>query len=123
MAGTCSAISAARLGCKVALIQNRPVLGGNNSSEVRVHLNGKINLPYKDSESQQKTNVYIRQLVHFSQDSQRRGSRSRADLVMASWFPFPHVRFLERTSGLGVRVDYTPSFAGASTAPPTCPKV
>jgi len=45
MAGTCSAISAARLGCKVALIQNRPVLGGNNSSEVRVHLNGKINLP------------------------------------------------------------------------------
>jgi hypothetical protein len=45
MAGTCSAISAARLGCKVALIQNRPVLGGNNSSEVRVHLNGQINLP------------------------------------------------------------------------------
>ncbi|MHC4741765.1 MAG: FAD-dependent oxidoreductase [Planctomycetota bacterium] len=45
MAGTCSAISAARLGCKVALIQNRPVLGGNNSSEVRVHLNGKTNLP------------------------------------------------------------------------------
>jgi len=45
MAGTCSAVSAARLGCKVALIQNRPVLGGNNSSEVRVHLNGKINLP------------------------------------------------------------------------------
>ena len=45
VAGTCSAISAARLGCRVALIQNRPVLGGNNSSEVRVHLNGKINLP------------------------------------------------------------------------------
>ena len=47
IAGTCSAISAARLGVKVALIQNRPVLGGNNSSEVRVHLNGKINqAPY-----------------------------------------------------------------------------
>ena len=45
MAGTCSAISAARLGVKVALIQNRPVLGGNNSSEVRVHLGGKINQP------------------------------------------------------------------------------
>ncbi|UCF32329.1 MAG: FAD-dependent oxidoreductase [Phycisphaerales bacterium] len=45
MAGTCAAISAARLGCTVALIQNRPVLGGNNSSEVRVHLNGKINMP------------------------------------------------------------------------------
>ncbi|MHC4404380.1 MAG: FAD-dependent oxidoreductase, partial [Planctomycetota bacterium] len=43
MAGTCTAVSAARLGLEVALIQNRPVLGGNNSSEVRVHLGGKIN--------------------------------------------------------------------------------
>lgn len=47
MAGTCAAISAARNGVKVALVQNRPVLGGNNSSEVRVHLGGRINLePY-----------------------------------------------------------------------------
>lgn len=45
MAGTCAAVSAARLGLKVALIQDRPLLGGNNSSEVRVHLQGKINLP------------------------------------------------------------------------------
>jgi hypothetical protein len=42
MAGTCAAISAARSGLKVALIQNRPVLGGNNSSEVRVHLMGDV---------------------------------------------------------------------------------
>ncbi|MEM1293996.1 MAG: FAD-dependent oxidoreductase [Verrucomicrobiota bacterium] len=35
-AGTCGAISAARMGLKVALIQNRKVLGGNGSSEVRV---------------------------------------------------------------------------------------
>ncbi|UCF16261.1 MAG: FAD-dependent oxidoreductase [Phycisphaerales bacterium] len=45
IAGTCAAVSAARLGLQVALIQNRPVLGGNNSSEVRVHLNGEINKP------------------------------------------------------------------------------
>jgi hypothetical protein len=43
IAGTCAAISAARLELKVALIQDRPVLGGNNSSEVRVHLGGRIN--------------------------------------------------------------------------------
>ncbi len=42
MAGCCAAVSAARYGCKVALIQNRPVLGGNNSSEVRVGLSGLI---------------------------------------------------------------------------------
>jgi hypothetical protein len=45
IAGTASAMSAARLGLKVALLQDRPVLGGNNSSEVRVWLNGGINLP------------------------------------------------------------------------------
>jgi hypothetical protein len=42
MAGICTAVSAARLGCRVALVQNRPVLGGNNSSEVRVGLSGLI---------------------------------------------------------------------------------
>ncbi|MCO6046768.1 FAD-dependent oxidoreductase [Aeoliella sp. ICT_H6.2] len=47
VAGTCAAISAARLGLSVALIQDRPVLGGNASSEVRVWPEGKTNLePY-----------------------------------------------------------------------------
>ena len=40
--GLGAAISAARMGCKVALIQDRPVLGGNGSSEVRVWANGLI---------------------------------------------------------------------------------
>ena len=35
-AGMCAAMSAARMGCKVALLQDRPVLGGNGSSEIRV---------------------------------------------------------------------------------------
>lgn len=47
IAGCCAAISAARLGCRVALLQDRPVLGGNNSSDVRVGLSGLIHqLPY-----------------------------------------------------------------------------
>lgn len=47
VAGMCASVSAARLGLKVALIQDRPVLGGNNSSEIRVHLGGAIeNAPY-----------------------------------------------------------------------------
>ncbi|MDV7105593.1 FAD-dependent oxidoreductase [Vibrio sp. TH_r3] len=36
LAGVCAAISAAREGISVALIQDRPVLGGNASSEVRL---------------------------------------------------------------------------------------
>lgn len=45
IAGECAAISGARSGLKVAFLHDRPVLGGNNSSEVRVHLGGGINLP------------------------------------------------------------------------------
>jgi hypothetical protein len=44
VAGICAAISAARLGLKVALVNDRPVLGGCNSSEVRVHLGGWTNI-------------------------------------------------------------------------------
>lgn len=40
LAGICAAIAAARQGSTVALIQNRPVLGGNSSSEVRVWVCG-----------------------------------------------------------------------------------
>lgn len=40
LAGVSAAISAARLGKKVALVNNRPVLGGNSSSEVRVWVVG-----------------------------------------------------------------------------------
>ncbi len=41
-AGMGTAISAARMGCKVALVQDRAVLGGNGSSEVRVWAMGGI---------------------------------------------------------------------------------
>ncbi|HBU82684.1 MAG TPA: FAD-dependent oxidoreductase [Paenibacillus sp.] len=40
LSGICAAIAAARLGQKVALVHNRPVLGGNSSSEVRVWVCG-----------------------------------------------------------------------------------
>lgn len=40
MSGICAAIAAARHGVHTALIQNRSVLGGNASSEIRVHING-----------------------------------------------------------------------------------
>jgi hypothetical protein len=43
LAGTSAAIAAARNGVKVALVQDRPVLGGNGSSEVRVWPEGHTN--------------------------------------------------------------------------------
>ena len=40
LAGVSAAVAAARLGARVALVQDRPVLGGNSSSEVRVTPHG-----------------------------------------------------------------------------------
>ncbi len=40
MAGICAAMEAARGGARTALVHARPVLGGNASSEVRVHISG-----------------------------------------------------------------------------------
>src|SRR5690242_2531601 len=40
MSGVCCAITAARGGAKVFLLQDRPVLGGNGSSEVRLWVLG-----------------------------------------------------------------------------------
>jgi len=43
LAGVCGALSARRLGLSVAIIQDRPVFGGNASSEIRVQIGGAAN--------------------------------------------------------------------------------
>ena len=40
LSGTIAALAAARRGAKVVLIQDRPVLGGNSSSEIRMWVRG-----------------------------------------------------------------------------------
>ena len=40
MSGLCAALAAARQGARVALMHDRPVLGGNASSEMRMHITG-----------------------------------------------------------------------------------
>ena len=44
MSGVGCALAAARLGTKVILVQDRPVLGGNASSEIRMHVVGATGL-------------------------------------------------------------------------------
>ena len=45
LAGCCAAVSAARAGIRVALVQDRPVPGGNASGEIRVWSAGEIRYP------------------------------------------------------------------------------
>ncbi len=54
VAGTAAAVSAARQGLTVALIQDRPVLGGNASSEVRV---------WPEGHTRQKPFIHVGEIV------------------------------------------------------------
>ena len=74
IAGTSAALSAARNGLKVALVQDRPVLGGNGSSEVRVWPEGHTN---------QKPYPHIGDIVEElvpRKDARRRQRQGRRDL-------------------------------------------
>ncbi|MDN3620032.1 FAD-dependent oxidoreductase [Polaribacter undariae] len=60
-AGICAAVASARNGDKTVLIQDRPVLGGNASSEMRVHLNGVNNIKGK---AERETGIIEEILLH-----------------------------------------------------------
>ncbi|TNJ42399.1 FAD-dependent oxidoreductase [Tamlana fucoidanivorans] len=60
-AGICAAVAAARNGSKTVLVQDRPVLGGNASSEMRVHLNGVNNIKGK---AERETGIIEEILLH-----------------------------------------------------------
>lgn len=63
LAGICAAISAARNGSKTVLVQDRPVLGGNSSSEMRVHVHGVTRLK-PDDKPERETGVLEELLLH-----------------------------------------------------------
>src|SRR5918998_5672241 len=61
MAGMCAALAAARNGAKTALVHDRPVFGGNASSEVRMWIcgaHGKHNKETGILEEVQLENLY-----------------------------------------------------------------
>jgi len=83
IAGTCAAISAARLGLTGALIQDRPGLGGNNSSEVRVHLMGDV-----DKNHYPKLGRIVRELDNGdpgngNPDAKEYGDKRKIDIIKA----------------------------------------
>jgi len=71
-----------------------------------------INLPYGDTESETKSNIYRRQLIYFSSASSRASKAKgyKSDVVMASWFPMKVIRRLGKERLAEVGLDYEPSF-------------
>ena len=69
MAGMCAAIASARTGAKTALVHDRPVLGGNASSEVRMWIcgaHGKHNKETGLLEEIQLENLYLNPALNYS---------------------------------------------------------
>ena len=72
---------------------------------------GKVNLPYGSADSQNKSNIYRRQLLYFSNAASKASSRGyKSDIVMASWFPIKIVRRLQKEFVADMAHEYTPSY-------------
>ena len=69
IAGVCTAVSAARNGIKVILMQDRPVLGGNASSEIRMWMGGAKGKDTRETgiiEEMMLENYYINKSLSFN---------------------------------------------------------
>ena len=69
LSGVCAAIAAARHGTKVVLVQDRPMLGGNASSEIRMGICGALGENNKEAgilEELQLENIYMNPLMRYT---------------------------------------------------------
>lgn len=69
LSGMCAAISAAREGAKVVLVQDRPVLGGNASSEIRMWVRGAKGLHNRETgiiSEIEEENIYRNPTLNYS---------------------------------------------------------
>tara|TARA_R100000657_G_scaffold3651_2_gene2512 strand:+ start:23 stop:1327 length:1305 start_codon:yes stop_codon:yes gene_type:complete len=72
---------------------------------------GLVNLPYGNADSQNKSNIYRRQLLYFSNAANKASSKGyKSDIVMASWFPIKIVRRLQKEFIAEMGYDYSPSY-------------
>ena len=104
MAGVCAAIAAARNGASVVLIQDRPVLGGNSSSEIRMHIVGAdCHGSRKDTDSRETGILEELRLECAVRNPQR--SASMWDLLLYEWVRRePNINLLLNTSCVGVQM-------------------
>ncbi len=86
LAGVCAAIAAVRNGCTVALVQDRPMLGGNASSEMRVNITGASHTFRYARESGIVEEIRIEDRFRNCAEHQVNGSISAIiDLVLWEW--------------------------------------
>ena len=98
LSGICAAISAARRGVKVVLLQDRPVLGGNASSEMRMGIMGAEGDENKEAgilEELQLKNFYYNPLRRYTMWD---------DVMYSTVIEEPNITLLLNTSVDGVEM-------------------
>ena len=99
LAGVCAAVSAARHGAQVVLIQDRPVLGGNASSEMRMGIVGTLKDQYQETgilEEMQLRNFRYNPLQRYTLWD---------DVIYSTVVAEPNIRLLLNTSVNAVDMD------------------
>lgn len=99
LSGVCAAVSAARHGVKVVLVQDRPVLGGNASSEMRMGIVGVKSDQVQETgilEEMQLRNFYYNPLQRYTLWD---------DVIYSTVVSEPNIRLLLNTSVEDVVMD------------------
>ncbi|MGQ9632546.1 MAG: FAD-dependent oxidoreductase [bacterium] len=105
MSGVCASIAAARNGSSVVLIQDRPVLGGNASSEVRMHIVGADASGHRRGLDSRESGIIEEiRLEEAVKNPQR--SASIFDLILWEWVTRePNITLLLNTHCYGVEME------------------
>ncbi len=104
MAGVCAAIAAARNGASVVLIQDRPVLGGNSSSEIRMHIVGADCHGSRNDTDARETGILEELRLECAVRNPQR-SASMWDLLLYEWVKREsNIVLLLNTSCIGVKM-------------------
>jgi len=103
--GVCAAIAAARNGARVILVQDRPVLGGNASSEVRMHIMGAA-AKGKELETERRESGIIEEILLECSVRNPQRSASMLDLILyEKCRAEPNLTLLLNTTVVGVTMD------------------
>lgn len=105
LSGVAAALAAARNGARVILCQDRPVLGGNASSEVRMHVSGSSPRG-KELETEARESGIIEEIMLECAVRNPQRSASMLDLILyEKCRAEPLLTLLLNTAVIGVRMD------------------
>lgn len=106
MSGVCCALAAARQGVRVILCQDRPVLGGNASSEIRMHIVGaNTNRPAQDLINEARESGLIEEIrLENSVRNPQRSSSMFDEILREKCLAEPNLTLLLNTSVVNAAV-------------------